>query len=163
MRKLEELSVKGGRARSAGSRWPGCCAATARFGKVILKRTVSVGERALSLGPNNADLLALAASTSVYMGAAERGPELADRALRLNPHHPHWWNTVLATAYFHGGEFAKAYPFARKVGLALPDVGRLSGHDRDRIRQGRGGRSGRRVVVRLDPQWRVEDAFGPAG
>ena len=116
-------------------------------------------ERALSLGPNNADLLVLAASDAAAVGVAERGPELADRALRLNPHHPHWWDATLTPAYVYGGAFAKAYPLARKLGLESPRVAAYQAMIAAELGKTDEAAAAVAAVVRLDPGWRAETTF----
>jgi tetratricopeptide (TPR) repeat protein len=116
-------------------------------------------ERALSLGPNNTDLLVLAASDAALAGFSERGPELADRALRLNPHHPHWWDVALTPAYFLGGEFARAHALARKLGQDSPMVAAYQAMIAGELGKTDEAAAAVAAVVRLDPEWRVEAAF----
>jgi adenylate cyclase len=57
-------------------------------------------DRAISLNPNDADVLTDAAWCLSYAGQAADGLELATKAIRLNPHHPEWYLSQLGAIYF---------------------------------------------------------------
>ena len=65
-------------------------------------------DKAVSLNPNNADLLIIAAGNLPYLGRVEQAVELADRAVRLNPHYPEWYNWGLMLAYFYADQHERA-------------------------------------------------------
>jgi tetratricopeptide (TPR) repeat protein len=113
-------------------------------------------EHALSLGPNNADLLVLASIGALAMGQPERGPQLADRALRLNPHHPDWWHTVVAPAYFHGGAFDKAYLHASKSTPDSPLFVAYLAMAAARLGKSTEAQQSASTVLVLDPAWNAE-------
>ena len=48
-------------------------------------------EKALSLNPNDADVLVIAAAILPMFGKPEQAAELADRAVRINPNYPDWY------------------------------------------------------------------------
>ncbi len=70
---------------------------------------------ALSMAPNNADLLLIYAGSYASRDKAELGPELAQRALRLNPNYPAWYNRLLTSIYYFGGKFENASTAARQT------------------------------------------------
>ena len=49
-------------------------------------------EKAISLNPNDADVLIDAAWAMPWFGKPEKAAELADRAVRINPNYPDWYN-----------------------------------------------------------------------
>lgn len=60
-------------------------------------------ERAVTLNPKSADMLALYAGWAPRFGKPDRGVEAADHARRLNPNWPIWYNNMFRRAYFFGG------------------------------------------------------------
>ena len=115
--------------------------------------------RALELGPNNSDVLALLAWTSSYSATPERGAELADHALRLNPHHPFWWNSALARAYFAVGDFEKAYSFSKRAASTAPNEAAI--HAMVAARLGRREEAARAAgsVLQMQPDWTAEGMY----
>jgi TolB-like protein/class 3 adenylate cyclase len=65
-------------------------------------------ERALALNPSSADLAMWFAAWSGSFGEPERGAEIVDRALRLNPRFPPWYRNAMREAYFFSGRFEDA-------------------------------------------------------
>jgi adenylate cyclase len=64
------------------------------------KIAIAEFERALSLSPNNADLLASYGWALSYMGKAEEAVELIKKAMRLNPVYPDWYIQGLIIALY---------------------------------------------------------------
>jgi len=60
-------------------------------------------ERALSINPNDADILADHADLLHYMGRQEEALTLIRRAMMLNPYYPDWYLWNLADIYFELG------------------------------------------------------------
>jgi tetratricopeptide (TPR) repeat protein len=77
-------------------------------------------EKALTLGPSDADLLNLVSWAFPQLGLTDRAVELADQSVRLNPHYPLFYNYGLRVAYFYGGEFEKALRAQLAIGDAAP-------------------------------------------
>jgi TolB-like protein/class 3 adenylate cyclase/Tfp pilus assembly protein PilF len=73
--------------------------------------------QALSFNTNNADVLAQSAYILPWAGKPEQAVESAERAVRLNPHAPNWYDGALYVAYFHGRQFEKAVPILKKTTL----------------------------------------------
>ena len=64
--------------------------------------------KAMSLNPNDADVLLIAAWGMPWFGKPEQAAELADRAVRLNPNYPDWYNQGLLPVYFFTGQYDRA-------------------------------------------------------
>jgi TolB-like protein/class 3 adenylate cyclase/Flp pilus assembly protein TadD len=73
--------------------------------------------QALSFNTNSADVLAQSAYILPWAGKPEQAMENAERAVRLNPHAPNWYDGALYVAYFHGRQFEKAVPILKKTTL----------------------------------------------
>ena len=71
--------------------------------------------KAESLAPSNADVLILIAWYLPQLDQSQNAVALAERALRLNPNHPAWYNQGLRYVYFFGGAFDKAVKFVKLV------------------------------------------------
>ncbi len=56
-------------------------------------------EQALSLNPNDSDIIAEYADALAYVEQPQRSVELMQKAMRLNPHYPDWYLWYLADAY----------------------------------------------------------------
>ncbi|MDP1699888.1 MAG: winged helix-turn-helix domain-containing protein [Aestuariivirga sp.] len=65
-------------------------------------------ETAIRLNPNNADALAMLADFKPLIGEPQQGVQCAERALRLNPHPPHWYYWNLGFAQFANGQYEDA-------------------------------------------------------
>jgi TolB-like protein/class 3 adenylate cyclase/Tfp pilus assembly protein PilF len=73
--------------------------------------------QALSLNANNADVLAQSAYILPWVGKPEQAVETAERAIRLNPHAPNWYDGALYVTYFHARQFDKAVPILKRTTL----------------------------------------------
>jgi adenylate cyclase len=65
-------------------------------------------ERAASLNPNDADLLAEMAETLIFAGESDLALRQLREAMRRNPFHPDWYRWVLSWAYFNGDRFKES-------------------------------------------------------
>jgi tetratricopeptide (TPR) repeat protein len=75
-------------------------------------------ERALLLGPNDADVHAIAAwGRSTKIGAAQAKEDIAlvKRAMRLNPHYPEWYLIALSYAAYHAHEYDETIHAAKQM------------------------------------------------
>ncbi len=89
--------------------------------------------------------------------------ELTEKALKLNPNYPYWYNQELRLAYFFDRQFDKSVKYAKRVttpfatGLCILGSGKRDG--------GRCGRAkvAAAQVVRLDPNWSVEKYLSDGG
>lgn len=71
-------------------------------------------ERALALAPNEAAILIQLGLGFALQGEAERGAELALRALDLNPLCPPWWHAFAAVTHFALGRFEECLALGAK-------------------------------------------------
>ena len=81
-------------------------------------------DRALSINPNDANLLAISAENLVYTGRAEEATDRCKRAIVLNPNCPDWYWLTLGFSYFHLGRYEDALEALER--MTSPD--RRSGH-----------------------------------
>ena len=78
--------------------------------------------RALTLNPNDADIIAEYADALVYAGQPHNSVELMERAMRLNPCYPDWYLWYLADAYCTLGRHADVIATLQR--MRNPDEGR---------------------------------------
>ena len=71
--------------------------------------------KAEALAPNNADVLILIAWYLPQLDQPERAVSLAEKAIRLNPHYPNWYNQGLRYVYFYAGKFETAVKYTKLV------------------------------------------------
>jgi TolB-like protein len=71
--------------------------------------------RAEALAPSNADVLILIAWFLPQLDQVQRAVALVERALRLNPNYPAWYNQGLRYVYFFGGAFDKTVKYVKRV------------------------------------------------
>lgn len=71
-------------------------------------RAEAAFETALELSPGSAEILAFYAGWASTFGKPERGAEIVDRIIRLNPSYPMWQNGIFGGAYFKAGRFEDA-------------------------------------------------------
>jgi TolB-like protein/predicted Zn-dependent protease len=65
-------------------------------------------DTSLRLAPNAFEILALYAGWASNLGEVERGAEMADRAIQLNPNYPTWSAQVFGWAYFAARRYEDA-------------------------------------------------------
>ncbi len=74
-------------------------------------------ERAVALNPMDGNSIAFIGELLTYAGDAERGLALAERAKKLNPHHPGWyWYADFYNAYLQGDDRG-ALGFALRINM----------------------------------------------
>jgi Flp pilus assembly protein TadD len=73
-----------------------------------IARTRSEFDTALGIAPDAFEILALYAGWASSFGEAERGAEMADRAVRLVPDFPDWSAKQFSNAYFTVGRYEDA-------------------------------------------------------
>lgn len=71
-------------------------------------RAIAEGERAIALGPNNADRYTSLAEVLNFAGRSEDAIKLMEQAMRLNPRYPSWYLLDLGWAYQQTGRYAEA-------------------------------------------------------
>jgi adenylate cyclase len=89
-------------------------------------QAVAAYGNALELNPNDASLLAGSSELLLYMGNPTEAIERLQRAMRLNPFHPKWFDGFLAAAYFSD----RQYDNAIKTTKPLIDLGIPADHIR---------------------------------
>src|SRR5262245_65783226 len=111
--------------------------------------------KAEALAPNNADLLINIAWLLPQFGQPDRAVELTEKALKLNPNYPYWYNQGLRYAYFFGHQFDKSVKYTKLIttpfatGLRILGGGKRHGgrYGRGESRRRAGGSPGDRKSV----------------
>jgi TolB-like protein/Tfp pilus assembly protein PilF len=119
--------------------------------------------KAEALAPNNADVLILIAWYLPQLGQRDRAVALAEKALRLNPNYPYWYNQGLRYVYFFGGQFDKSVKYARLVtdGFAT-DYAYLAAASAMTDDMAT-AKAAAKQVARLDLNWSVEKYLSDGG
>ena len=78
-------------------------------------QALAAGERAITLSPNNAEILAEFGMRVAMMGQWERGISLIGEAIARNPAHPGWYHTAPALNFYRQGRYAEALEEARQI------------------------------------------------
>lgn len=76
-------------------------------------------DRALELNPNDADCLVQIANCKALLGKSEKGIELYNKGIKLNPFYPQWYNLYGALCYFVVEDYDKAIKLAEEIPLYL--------------------------------------------
>jgi len=77
-------------------------------------------EQAFILNPNDSDILMFYGNMALpFVGRANEGVELVNRAFRLNPHHPNWYN-LMADPFYATGHYNQAISMLRRFTGDLP-------------------------------------------
>src|SRR5690606_8108515 len=74
-------------------------------------------ETALRMAPNAAEILIFYIGWASSFGKPERGAELVDRAIRLDPNYKPWSNRPFALAHFMAGGYSEAVTFFDRLGI----------------------------------------------
>jgi adenylate cyclase len=80
-----------------------------------VEAALTAGERAMTLSPNNAEVLAEFGMRVALMGQWERGIALIDAAIARNPAHPGWYHTAPALNFYRQSRYAEALEEARLI------------------------------------------------
>lgn len=79
------------------------------------ERGLSEFQRAIELNPNDAEVLTDFGLFLSYAGRATEGLELAQKAMRLNPHFPQWYVAQLGQIYFDARRYEEAITAFRSL------------------------------------------------
>ena len=74
-------------------------------------------ERTVALNPMDAGAMAYVGQTIAYGGGWERGCELLNRAMQLNPHHPGWYRYALFLNAYRQADYRGALDIALKMNM----------------------------------------------
>jgi TolB-like protein/Tfp pilus assembly protein PilF len=119
--------------------------------------------KAEALAPNNADLLINIAWLLPQFGQPDRAVELTEKALKLNPNYPYWYNQGLRLVYFFGRQFDKSVKYAKQITTPfavdyayLAAASAMAGDMAE-------AKAAATQVARLDPNWSVEKYLSDSG
>ena len=73
-----------------------------------MEGAISAIDKAVALGPNNAEVFAIRGYILSYASQSVEAIESLESAMRLDPHYPNIWLHFLAHAHFIEGNFEKA-------------------------------------------------------
>jgi tetratricopeptide (TPR) repeat protein len=79
----------------------------------------AAAEKAIKLNPYDSDSLAMIGILSCYGGEWDKGVELADRAMSLNPNHPGWYRFGRVFDQLRKGEYQAALETAQRINMPL--------------------------------------------
>ena len=79
----------------------------------------ATGDRAVTLNPNHADMLADFGIMLAFSGDWERGVALADKAIALSPTHPGWFHAARVVDHYRQGAYEAALAKAKLI--QMPD------------------------------------------
>jgi TolB-like protein len=82
--------------------------ANAMFDRRNLAGFKAAGERAITLNPNDPDLLAHYGMRLTFMGEWERGVALVTKAIALSPEHPQWYLDPIIYYHYQTGDYERA-------------------------------------------------------
>ena len=94
------------------------------LGRILLYRRVFNEaayhvDRALSLNPNDTDVLVHAGMCRAYLGDAESARELATKAMRLNPAFQPWYTAPVCLALFLEGKDSEVIEMGSRVPISM--------------------------------------------
>jgi TolB-like protein/Tfp pilus assembly protein PilF len=78
-------------------------------------RTKAEFDTALSISPGSAEILTFYAGWASSLGEPERGAEVVDRIIRLDPNYPMWQNGPFSYAYFMAGRYEDVVRLLERV------------------------------------------------
>ncbi len=86
-------------------------------------------EKAITLNPNQSDVLAMMSVVMTLSGSAEEAIEWLEKAKRLNPYHPVWYDWNGCIVYFMARHYEKALrsTLRETSSMASPRDGRGNG------------------------------------
>ncbi len=88
-------------------------------------RSEAAFEKALSLSPSSAEILSFYVGWASAFGKPERGAEIVDRVIRLDPNYPAWRYAVFVYAYFMAERFEDAARVAERIPADTQDRFRM--------------------------------------
>jgi adenylate cyclase len=87
----------------------------AKLYKKQLDEALAEYAHALTLNPNDSDIIAEYADALVYAGQPRKSVELLEKAMRLNPYYPDWYLWYLADAYDSLGQYSDVIAAIRRM------------------------------------------------
>ena len=94
-----------------------CWLAIVHFFRGENERFEAEAQLALSLNPNDPEILADVGHYYAFMGQFERGVELSRSAQQLNPLHPSWYHFTFARLHYNQKNYVQTIADIQKIGL----------------------------------------------
>ena len=79
----------------------------------------AAAEKAIKLNPYDSDSMAMIGILRSYGGEWDKGTELAEQAMSLNPNHPGWYRFGILFNHLRKGEYEAALETAQRINLPL--------------------------------------------
>ena len=115
------------------------------------------------LAPNDADLLVIYAWNLPSLGDPERGLELSERAVKLNPFYPDWYIPALRTVYFFAKNFRKSEEFAKQVKEPFANDYAFLAMSSAYLGKSADAKRSTENVLRMDASWNAEGWISSQG
>jgi adenylate cyclase len=87
------------------------------------KQAIALARKGVDLGPGHSVVTAIASSLHLYSGQLDEALALMQRAMRLSPHYPAWYASVLAAIQNNLGNHEEAIVLAEQLIARLPQSG----------------------------------------
>jgi TolB-like protein len=112
-------------------------------------------ETSFRLNPNDANALAEISDLKTLVGKPQEGVEFAERALRLNPHPPHWYYWNLGFAQFANGQYEDAVRTLRREETYRTVSRRILAAGLARLGRVSEARDEAKIFLATSPHWRI--------
>lgn len=120
-------------------------------------------DRAVQLAPSDADLILIVAWTIPLFGEPSRAADLAERALKLNPHYPDWYNQGLSYIFFFDAQYDKAVKYRLLVKQPLVTDNAFLAMAYAHLGRADEAQTAAAKVKTLNPNWIAEQYLSDAG
>ena len=112
-------------------------------------------ERATALNPNDPYLLAHMASFLAFVGRSKEAVQKLQKAVRIDPRHPQWFDWILARALYMSEENEEALAVLKKVSNPTPAVRRLLAAVLVRLGRPAEARAEVEASMKSDPEFKI--------
>ena len=113
-------------------------------------------DRALALAPHNADILIITSMFLVQQGNSMGAIDNINKALKLNPNYPFWYNTSLYPTLFYAGDFARSLQFAQESAKAAPVNNDFIAMAEASLGKMKEAEADKKSLLEKDPVWSAE-------
>ena len=154
LRIAEDLAHKGV-ALDDADYWTHWVLADVLYGKSDFSGAQAAYERAYTLNPNDADLLADFGRLHIYLGQADESIRRIEKARRLNPLYPDWYLIAVAFAYFFTGNYQTVIDLVHRARQPNPGLIRLRVVAHIMLDQRDQAEAARAELMRLEPWFTI--------
>jgi adenylate cyclase len=127
------------------------------------ERAIRHWEMAGELNPNDADIAMSRATAQAFLGTPEVGLQIAETALRLNPHCPDWYLSDKAVIHFIARQYEPALAIYDSIGELYPHSALWHAAAAAKAgREAESRRQGETFLVHACQVWASDHKVGPA-